>query len=414
MSSALKNRNYLLYFTGNTISLHGLWVYRVALGWLAWELTASEFWVGVVAFTQFAPAVLFGPVFGVLADRFDRRAASLLINTMSTLNMVLLALLTALGKTDIYVLSILAMMQGILDGAHMPVRMSLVANLVTQAQLQSALAINSISFNLSRFIGPAIAGLMIATTGVASAFALNALSYVAILAALVMVKLRPSVGKRVARTDVWQELKDGVRYVAGHPRIRPLLLVIGAGSVLGRGPLELLPAYADAIFSRGSDGLAILTSAIGAGAVVAGLVLSRGAGWLRLEMIAIGIALAGLLLVLLGASNNFWLTVSAVAALGCMLSLCGVGSQILLQTIVEDQVRGRVSSLWGMVAFGGVALGGLLIGGLASLYGLREVTLATGILCTVLVSAVILRTRHRNRKLAVAEVLREETRHGQN
>lgn len=414
MSSALSNRNYLLYFTGNTISLHGLWIYRVALGWLAWELTASEFWVGVVAFTQFAPAVLFGPVFGVLADRFDRRAASLLINSMSTLNMFLLALLTALGKTDIYVLSILAMMQGVLDGAHMPVRMSLVANLVTQAQLQSALAINSISFNLSRFFGPAIAGLMIATTGVASAFAVNALSYVAILVALVMVKLRPSAGKRPARNDVWQELKDGVRYVASHPRIRPLLLIIGAGSVLGRGPLELLPAYADAIFSRGSDGLAILTSAIGAGAVVAGLILSRGADWLRLEIIAIGIALAGMLLVLLGASNNFWLTVGAVAALGCMLSLCGVGSQILLQTIVEDQVRGRVSSLWGMVAFGGVALGGLLIGGLASLYGLREVTLGTGILCTALVSAVVLRARHRSRKLTIADALKEETSHGQN
>jgi len=296
----------------------------------------------------------------------------------------------------------------------MPVRMSLVPNLVTQAQLQSALASNSISFNLSRFIGPAIAGLMIATTGVASAFALNAVSYVAILTALLMVQLRPSSERKEARNDVWREMKDGFVYVIRHPRIRPLLLIIGAGSVLGRGPLELLPAYADAIFSRGSDGLAILTSAIGGGAVVAGLILARGADWLRLEVIAIGIVLAGLLLVVLGASDSFWLTVTVVAALGCMLSLCGVGSQILLQTIVEDEVRGRVSSLWGMVAFGGVALGGLTIGGLASLYGLREVTLGTGVLCAMLVGAVIIGARRRHRKQAIKDILEEEPSNGQN
>lgn len=400
-TSALRNRNYLIYFIGNTVSLHGLWVYRVALGWYAWELTGSEFWVGVIAFTQFAPAVVFGPLFGVLADRFDRRAASLLINSMSTLNMLLLATLTVLGRTDIYVLSLLAMMQGVLDGAHMPVRMSLVPNLVTRAQMQSALATNSISFNLSRFIGPAIAGILIATFGVASAFALNGISYIAILAALFTVRLQPSSdpdAPRRERGNVWSELRDGVRYALGHPQIRPLMLIIAISSVLGRGPLELLPAYADAIFARGSDGLAILTSAIGGGAIVAGLILARGAGWLRLGIVAGGIIVAGALLVMLGLSERFWFAVAAVAALGCMLSLCGVGSQILLQTIVDDDLRGRVSSLWGMVAFGGVALGGLLIGAFASAYGLREVTVVTGALCSLLVLGIFARQRLRARR----------------
>ena len=396
--SALGNRNYLVYFIGNTVSLHGLWVYRVALGWLAWQLTESEFWVGAVAFTQFAPAVLFGPVFGVLADRFDRRAASLLINTLSTLNMCLLALLTALGKTDIYVLCLLAMMQGILDGAHMPVRMSLVPNLVPRAQLQSALATNSISFNLSRFIGPAMAGLLIATLGVAAAFAFNAISYVAILAALLMVRLLPAAHGSTARNDVWHEMKDGIRYAVRHREIRPLLAVIAAASVLGRGPLELLPAFADAVFGRGSAGLATLTSSVGAGAIVAGLILARGTGWLRLEIVAGGILSAGLLLALLGASQAFWLSVALVAALGSMLSLCGVGSQILLQSSVDDRLRGRVSSLWGMVAFSGTALGGLLIGTLSSLYGLQRVTVATGIACTLLVALILLRYRASHRR----------------
>ena len=140
--SAIASRNYLLYLIGNTISLHGLWIYRVALGWYAWELSESEFWVGVVAFTQFAPAVIFGPLFGVLADRFDRRAASLLINSTSILNMLLLGLLALLGYVDIYVLTMLSLMQGTLDGAHMPVRMSVVPNLVSKDQLESAIAIS--------------------------------------------------------------------------------------------------------------------------------------------------------------------------------------------------------------------------------------------------------------------------------
>ena len=163
--------------------------------------------------------------------------------------------------------------------------------------------------------------------------------------------------------------------------------------MLGRGPLELLPAYADAVFDRGSGGLAVLTSAIGAGAIIAGLVLAKGAAWLRLEVVAGGVICAGLMLVTMGASDNFWLTTAAVCGLGLMLSLCGVGSQILLQSIVDDDVRGRVSSLWGMVAFGGVALGGLLVGSLSSLYGLREVTAATGVLCSLLAGGLLLQWR---------------------
>ncbi|ANO52435.1 MFS transporter [Woeseia oceani] len=410
-ASALSNRNYLIYFLGNTLSLHGSWVYRVALGWLAWQLTGSEFWVGVIAFTQFAPTVLFGPIFGVLADRFDRRAASILINTLSILNMLLFALLTAMGNTDIYVLTVLAMMQGILDGAHTPVRMALVPNLVTNEQLQSALATNSISFNLSRFIGPAIAGILIATLGVAAAFAFNGISYIAILVSLLIVRLRPSTQTNKVRNDVWHELKDGIRYVARHRQIRALLAVIAAGSVLGRGPLELLPAFADAVFNRGSVGLAILTSAIGGGAIIAGLILARGAAWLRIEVVAAGIFVAGFLLMLLGSSDQFWLSTAVVAALGCTLSLCGVGSQILLQTIVKDSVRGRVSSLWGMVAFGGVALGGLVIGSLSSAFGLREVTFIAGGLCSLFVLAIMLRRRKlmqsRLRELATRRLERE-------
>ncbi|HSM32328.1 MAG TPA: MFS transporter, partial [Woeseiaceae bacterium] len=193
--SPFKTRNFPIYFAGSTVSLLGLWVYRVALGWFAWQLSKSELWVGIVAFTQFAPAVLFGPVFGVLADRFDRRAASMLINSLSVINMFVLVLLTNLGYIDIRVLALLALMQGILDGAHAPVRMSIVPNLVQREQLQSAIAWTSIAFNMSRFVGPAIAGFVIAVWGVATAFLINGISYIAYIAAMAVLRLNPSSAK---------------------------------------------------------------------------------------------------------------------------------------------------------------------------------------------------------------------------
>lgn len=390
-SSALANRNFLIYLIGNTISLHGLWIYRVALGWYAWQLSESEFWVGVVAFTQFFPVVLFGPIFGVLADRFDRRAASFLINVLSGMNMVLLALLSGIGTVDIYVLCVLAFMQGTLDGAHMPVRMSLVPNLVPTEQLHSAIASTSISFNLSRFFGPAIAGLIIAYVGVSAAFATNAITYVAILAALMLIKLNPTSRREPRHSDVWNQLKEGVRYVVNHKPIRLVLTVIAIASVFGRGSLEMLPAYADGVLQGGSRALAILTSAMGLGAIVSGILMSRGTHWLNISVVASGVIAGGLLIALLGLIDSFWIAAATVIVLGFVLSLCGVGSQILMQTMVEDDIRGRVSSLWGMVAFGGTAFGGLLIGTIASFIGLTNTIIAAGLIATTLSLIVLLR-----------------------
>jgi MFS family permease len=380
--SAIRNRNYLIYLIGNTISLHGLWIYRVALGWYAWEISGSELWVGIVAFSQFAPAVVFGPLFGVLADRFDRRAASLLINSMSLMNMLLLGLLAALGVVDIYVLTLLAFMQGTLDGAHMPVRMTIVPNLVKKNQLQSAIAITSISFNLSRFVGPAIAGLIIAIYGVGTAFMVNGVSYLALIAVMLVVQLNPTAENTSKERDVWREMGEGINYILGNPAIRALLLIIAVASVFGRGALEMMPVFADAVFERGSAGLAALTSAIGAGAVISGLAMSRGVGWLNVRIIRVAVIVAGLLIASLGFIEQFWIAVTVVVWLGIILSLCGVGSQILTQTLIDDSVRGRVSSLWGMIAFGGTALGSLIIGTAANVWGLQEVVIVSGLLCS--------------------------------
>lgn len=385
-NSALHSRNYLIYLTGNTISLHGLWIYRVALGWLAWQLTESEFWVGIITFAQFMPAIVFGPIFGVLADRFDRRAASLLINALSIMNMLLLALLTILGKVDIYVLTILTLMQGTLEGAHMPVRMSIVPNLVEKGQLRSAIAISSISFNVSRFVGPAIAGITIATLGTSAAFVINGISYLALIAAVLVIRLNPTAARRQRQGDVWAELKKGVHYVLQHEEIRALLGIIALTALFGRGALEMMPAFADSVFHRGSFALAVMTSAIGGGAIVSGLALSRGTAWLTPNAIRIAAGIGGIMVATLGIVQDFRIAVAIVAVLGVLLSLCGVGSQILIQTLVDDEVRGRVSSIWGMVAFGGTAIGGLLVGSIASAWSLQNTVIVTGILCSLSVA----------------------------
>jgi MFS family permease len=382
-TSALSSKNYLVYLAGATISLHGLWIYRVALGWYAWELTHSELWVGVVAATQFAPAVIFGPIFGVLADRFDRRAASILINSVSVINMLVLGLLTSLGYMDIRVLGLLALMQGILDGAHSPVRMSIVPNLVSREQLPNAIAISSISFNMSRVIGPAFAGLIIATSGVATAFVVNGISYIGMVIAVSLIKLNPSNNVDSSRKHPWTELVDGARYVFKSQTIRGLLLVAALSSVFGRGALEMLPVFADDIYRGGPKALAILTSSIGAGAILVGLAISHGSAWLTHRTIRIGLVISGMLVIVLGAINNFHVAIAIVTSLGVSLSVCGIGSQILIQTNVDDEVRGRVSSFWGMIAFGGTSLGSLLVGTAAHFWGLQYAVIGTGVLCTL-------------------------------
>lgn len=382
-SSALSSRNFLIYLIGSTVSLHGLWIYRVTLGWFTWQLTGSEFWVGIVSFTQFAPAVFFGPLFGVIADRVDRRKASIVINACSSANMLLLATLAALGQVDIIVLTALSLAQGALDGAHTPVRMTLVPNLVSREQLPSAIASTSISFNVSRFIGPAIAGVVIATLGVSVAFALNGISYLAIVAAVFFVRLRLTRSHDKQPGDVWSELVEGVRYVRSHRTIRGLLLLIAIGSVFARGALEMMPAIADAILDRGSTGLAILTSVLGVGAVATGLVLARSTAWLNIGIVRLSVVLAGFLIVAFAMNTTFWLAVTIATILGVLLSMGGVGSQILLQSLVDEEVRGRVSSLWGMIAFGGTAFGGLIVGFASATFGLQVTVVAAGLLCGV-------------------------------
>ena len=380
----LRNRNFAIYLVGSTFSLHGLWIQRVAIGWLAWELTESETWLGIIALSEFLPIMLFGPLFGVLADRLHRKTIAFAANVLNGLLALLLFMLVLTQAIDIYLLFVITMCLGIVSSAFQPVRMSLIPSLVPEKLLAPAVAAQSIVFNVSRFLGPAIAGVAIATAGLASAFAINAVSYLAMLLALLLVKLRRARSGGV-QTRFFTELKDGIDYTYRHADIRQQFIIVAVSALFGRAVIVMLPAFAGGVFGGGSSTLAVLTSASGAGAVVAGFYLTViGSGNKLLWSTVGGTVATGLLMTLLGATSSYGLGIVLVAILGFSLTLVGVGSQARIQTIVAETMRGRVLSLWAAVAFSAPAIGSVIIGYIADRHGLGITVVIGGIVCTAL------------------------------
>jgi len=384
VSRVLSIRNFAIYLAGSTFSLHGLWIQRVAVGWLAWELTNSEAWLGLIALSEFLPTVLFGPFFGVWADRLNRKTVAYIANVISISLSTLLFVLTATDLMDIYTLWVITAFVGIVSSAFQPVRMSLIPSLVPQELLAEAVAAQSIVFNISRFMGPALAGVAIATLGLASAFALNAISYLAMIAALMLVDLRTkrSGGQK---SHFFTELREGIVYTFQHAAIRQQLLIVALSALFGRAVIVMLPAFAGDVFGGGSSTLATLTSVSGAGAVMAGICLTRlGSGARLLRSTVLATVVTGLLMTGLGMTRSYVAGIALVTALGFVLTLIGIGSQSLIQTRVTETMRGRVLSLWAAVAFSAPAIGSVIIGMVADRIGVGPTTLLSGLLCSVL------------------------------
>lgn len=366
--------NYGIYVAGNSLSLIGSWMQRVAVGWLAWELSHSGAVLGLVAFADLATTLLVGPFGGVLADRLDRRRLLMIGQSTNMVVSFILAALTASGLMTVPLLVLIIGINGAVIGINQPARLSLISSLVPRDHLPTAVAINSLVFNLARFIGPAIAGLVILYYGTAAVFLLNALSFISFLLALSRLHLPEP--KRAAAgggpTSMFQAIAEGLRYVIGHPGIGPLLALHAAMAITARPYVELLPGFAGAVFDRGAGGLAVLSSSVGLGAIAAGLFLAqRGTrdGLAETAMLAaLLIALSALGLAL---SPTFWLAAVAATSGGFGMVVAGVGTQTLMQTSVDDGVRGRVLSLFGLVFRSGPAIGALLMGLASELVGLR-------------------------------------------
>lgn len=375
---ALRTPNYAIYAAGNSISLIGFWMQRIAVGWLVWELTESGAWLGLVAFADLAPSVFIGPIGGAVADRVDRLKIIVVAQSIAMVLSLVMFVLLISGQMNEYLLVVIVFVGGTALGFNQPSRLALVPSLVPRQLIGNAVAINAIVFNLARFIGPALAGFMIVAWGVETALLANALTYIPLLFALTILRRRvnddPSTrpGSGGQRGTIFQEIKAGVAYAAGHPGIGPLLGLLMMVSIGVRPFVELLPGFAAEVFSRGAEALALMTATLGLGSIAAGLWMAgrndvRGMTYRCLLATAVVcVAIFGFV-----ATENYYFAVSCLVIAGIAMTFSGVGAQVLLQTSVAEDVRGRVLSLYGMIFRGGPAAGALMIGAASEFYGLQ-------------------------------------------
>src|SRR5437868_9197026 len=396
ISRAFAHRNYRVYVAGNSVSLIGWWLERVAVGWLAWTLTHSGTWLGLIALADFLPVLFLSPFAGVLADRRDRVGTIRITQWVGCAQATLLAVLVAIDAMTIELLLALVLLLGIASGFSQPSRLALIPTLVTRESLPSALAINSVVFNLARFIGPALAGVVIAEIGMAAAFAANAVTYVAFQIALANLRGLPPQPV-IGRQNALRATIDAYSYAYRHPGIGPMLLLFVVTTIGTRGFIELFPGFADRVFARGAQGLSILTSTVGLGAIF-------GAGWMVLRPALNGLAgvvlgctlLMSLAILGFTATDQFYVALPCVLVAGAMMTITGTGAQTLIQTAVDIRMSGRVMALYGMIFRAGPAVGAVLMGVASEHLGLR-LSLAIGAIVSV---GFWLATRFQHKRMA--------------
>jgi MFS family permease len=381
---AFRHRNYRLFFAGQSISLIGTWMQRVAMNWLVYRLTGSAFLLGVVNFTGQVPTLLFAPFAGVIADNYERHR--LLVATQ-VLAMVQAAVIAALVLMDVIVvwhLMLLSVFLGIVNAFDTPIRQSLVVEMIEKREdLGNAIALNSSMVNAARLVGPSIAGILIATVGEGMCFLLNALSYVAVIAALTaMTMVRKSI--RPKHLHIWQAWREGLRYALDSLPIRSVLLLLAVVSFMGMPYATLLPIFAQEILHGGPQTLGFLMAAAGVGALTGAVFLASRRALVGLESVLVGAAAVfGMGLIGFSLSRVLWvsLVLMVVSGFGMMVHMA-VGNT-LIQTLVDDDKRGRVMSIHSMALRGTVPLGSFLAGSIASYIGVPATLLFGGTCCVV-------------------------------
>lgn len=383
IGSAMRHRNYAIITWTMAPCLVTTWMYRVAVGWLAWKLTGSPTWLGIIAFADLAPGVLISPFVGAWIDRIDPMRPMIISQIIIIFQTVALWAFTISGVITIEILIGLVLILGLNNPFSTTARMSVIPRCVPREDLSAAIAFNSTLFHGSRFIGPAIAGvLLLASGGIALIFALNAVGYLILTIGLLRMDLAPPDRPPRGRGNMLSDIADGYRYVANHAGIGPILVLLTLSSVATRPVIDLLPAFAGDVFHRGADGLAWLTSAVGFGAMIGAYWLAQRGPVVGLtRMVVANILLIGLTLLAFTAADIFWLALVFLAGAGFAMVASGVGTQTLLQSAVEESMRGRVMSLYSVIYRGVPAIGALLMGWLAERYGLQLSLGAGAVIC---------------------------------
>ncbi|PYQ11712.1 MAG: MFS transporter [Acidobacteria bacterium] len=380
---ALRHRNFRLFLGGQIISLAGTWMQQVALSWLVYRLTRSAFLLGLVGFTGQLPSLLLAPLAGVWADLGNRRRIVIGTQALSMLQALGLAALVFSGRITIGHVLVLSVFIGLVNGVDVPTRQAFLVEMVRgREDLANAIALNSSVFNAARLVGPAVAGLMIGLVGEGMVFLLNGLSYVAVIAALFAMEIEPRPRAAHHAQPVLRNLEEGFRYAFGFAPIRSLLLLIGLVSLMGVPFTVLMPIFATDVLHGGAHTLGFLMSALGVGALGGALYLAqrrsvRGLG----QVIAAAVTLFGLALIVFGLSRHEWLSLVVLAGAGFGMMVQMASSNTILQTIVDEHMRGRVMSFYSMAFMGTLPLGSLLAGGLASRAGAPSTVVLGGLAC---------------------------------
>ncbi len=395
LGRAFAIRNFALYTTGNALSLIGMWVQRLAVGWLMWELTESGAWLGAIAMAEFLPIIVLTPFGGVVADRFDRLRVSIIAQSFACAQAVALWVLTVADGITPQLLVALMMVGGVTMAMNQAARVTLVVNMVPREVMSTAIAINSIIFNVARIIGPAIAGALIFYTDIAWAFLVNALSYGALIVAMMLIRM-PRLQDTVPPSgSYFRDLAEGARYTFTHTGVAAIIALSAVNSLFARPLIDLLPGFAGEVFNAGPEGLALMTSAMGVGAICASFWLAQRGRLSGLTgIVFVGVLVNGAAVALFAMSTNLWTGALLLAVSGFTQACTGTGTQTLVQSAVEDRLRGRVMSVWLVIGRGGPALGALVMGSLAELVGFGP-PLLTGAVVTFLIAALVMPRRQR-------------------
>jgi MFS family permease len=367
---ALRHRNFRLFFGGQSISLIGTWMTRIATSWLVYRLTGSALLLGTVSFAGQIPTFLFAPFAGVLVDRLDRRQVLVWTQTLSMVQSLALAALTLSHHVTIHWILALSVLQGIVNAFDMPGRQAFMVKMVEDRNdLSNAIAINSSMVNMARLVGPSLAGMLIAVTSEGWCFLIDGISYLAVIASLLMMRLDGPLVKREA-TSALTELKAGWTYVSGFVPVRTILLLFAVVSLMGMPFVVLMPIFAARVLHGGPHTLGFLMGSMGVGALVSALALAARKSVRGLvRMIPMAACVFGLGLIGFGLSRNFWLSMVMVFVAGAGMMQGMAGSNTVIQTIVSEEMRGRVMSYYTMAFMGMAPFGSLLAGSFAHKIG---------------------------------------------
>ncbi len=381
---ALKHRNYRLFFTGQSISLIGTWLTRVATSWLVYRLTKSAFMLGFVSFAGQIPMFLFASVAGVWVDRLNRHHILKLTQTLFMIQSALLAVFTISGKITITDIIALSVFQGFINTFDMPTRQAFVIQMVeSREDLPNAIALNSSMVNMARLVGPSFAGILIATVGEGGCFAIDAVSYLAVIACLFMMRIKPQVKHAHERKRVRHELVEGVRYAISFRPVLVLLLMLAVASFMGLPYMVILPMIVARLHGNAAL-LGYLTAFAGLGALCGVLYLASRPSVLGLgRVIVMASATLGVGLMCFSLSRLPLISMFFIFFVGLGLMVQLAAGNTILQTIIDEDKRGRVMSLYAMAVAGMVPFGSLFAGTIAKYYGAPTTLFISGFTCTI-------------------------------